>query len=52
MFGALPDVVIPKMYSELTSRRVLVMEWVEVCPFFTGYKLELLSSIDFDFCYF
>lgn len=30
MFGKLPDVVIPEMYSELTSRRVLVMEWVEV----------------------
>lgn len=30
LFGKLPDVVIPEMYSELTSRRVLVMEWVEV----------------------
>lgn len=31
LFGDLPDVVVPGMYSELTSRRVLVMEWVEVC---------------------
>ncbi|KAG0602572.1 hypothetical protein M758_10G024300 [Ceratodon purpureus] len=29
LFGSLPDVVVPEMYSELTSRRVLVMEWVE-----------------------
>lgn len=32
MFGSVPDVVIPRMHSELTSRRVLVMEWVEVRP--------------------
>ncbi|CAK9233114.1 unnamed protein product [Sphagnum troendelagicum] len=29
MFGTLPDVFIPEMFTELTSRRVLVMQWVE-----------------------
>ncbi|KAG0571260.1 hypothetical protein KC19_6G223500 [Ceratodon purpureus] len=29
LFGTLPDVLVPEMYSELTSHRVLVMEWVE-----------------------
>ncbi|XP_024396488.1 uncharacterized aarF domain-containing protein kinase At1g71810, chloroplastic isoform X3 [Physcomitrium patens] len=39
MFGNLPDVVVPKMYSELTSRRVLVMEWVE------GQRLSEVSDL-------
>ncbi|KAG6499379.1 hypothetical protein ZIOFF_039145 [Zingiber officinale] len=29
LFGGLRDVVVPEMYLEQTSRRVLVMEWVE-----------------------
>ncbi|XP_074562992.1 putative aarF domain-containing protein kinase At1g71810, chloroplastic [Curcuma longa] len=29
LFGGLQDVVVPEMYLEQTSRRVLVMEWVE-----------------------
>ncbi|KAG0566440.1 hypothetical protein M758_7G061900 [Ceratodon purpureus] len=39
MFGSLPDVVVPEMYSELTSRRVLVMEWVE------GQRLSEVSDL-------
>lgn len=39
MFGTLPDVIVPKMYSELTSRRVLVMEWVE------GQRLSEVSDL-------
>jgi aarF domain-containing kinase len=35
MFGKLPDVFIPEMFTELTSRRVLVMQWVEVSPSLT-----------------
>ncbi|KAJ7551047.1 hypothetical protein O6H91_07G131600 [Diphasiastrum complanatum] len=29
LFGKLPDVKIPEIYTELTSQRVLVMEWIE-----------------------
>ncbi|KAH7296380.1 hypothetical protein KP509_26G021700 [Ceratopteris richardii] len=28
-FGSIPEVVVPEMYAELSSRRVLVMEWIE-----------------------
>ncbi|KAI5084943.1 hypothetical protein GOP47_0001112 [Adiantum capillus-veneris] len=38
-FGSLPDVVVPEMYSELTSRRVLVMEWLE------GQKLSDVNDL-------
>jgi hypothetical protein len=49
MFGSIPDVVIPQMYSELTSRRVLVVVWVEVCPFFIRSGLERVSDFDLSF---
>ncbi|XP_059069041.1 uncharacterized aarF domain-containing protein kinase At1g71810, chloroplastic isoform X2 [Cryptomeria japonica] len=39
LFGRLPDVVIPKMYKELSSCRVLVMEWVE------GQKLSEVKDL-------
>ncbi|EFJ17140.1 hypothetical protein SELMODRAFT_115212, partial [Selaginella moellendorffii] len=29
LFGDIPDLTIPKMYKELSSQRVLIMEWVE-----------------------
>lgn len=38
-FGSLPDVAVPEMYSELSSRRVLVMEWVE------GQKLSDVNDL-------
>eukprot|EP01018_Ginkgo_biloba_P037831 Gb_11247 [translate_table: standard] len=39
LFGRLPDIVIPDMYLELSSRRVLVMEWVE------GQKLSEVKDL-------
>lgn len=39
LFGQLPDVVIPEMYLELSSRRVLIMEWVE------GQKLSEVRDL-------
>lgn len=30
LYGGLKDVLVPEMYSDLTSQRVLMMEWVEV----------------------
>ena len=30
LYGAIEDVTVPNMYVENTTRRVLVMEWVEV----------------------
>lgn len=38
-FGSLPDVVVPEMFPELTSQRVLVMEWVE------GQKLTEVNDL-------
>eukprot|EP00271_Cylindrocystis_brebissonii_P009852 TRINITY_DN2529_c0_g1_i1.p1 TRINITY_DN2529_c0_g1~~TRINITY_DN2529_c0_g1_i1.p1 ORF type:complete len:787 (-),score=123.61 TRINITY_DN2529_c0_g1_i1:392-2752(-) len=39
LFGELPDVVVPEMFPELTSQRVLVMEWIE------GQRLSEVSDI-------
>lgn len=39
LFGELPDVVVPKMYPELTSQRVLIMEWIE------GQRLSEVSDL-------
>ncbi|XP_042402546.1 uncharacterized aarF domain-containing protein kinase At1g71810, chloroplastic-like [Zingiber officinale] len=39
LFGGLRDVVVPEMYLEQTSRRVLVMEWVE------GRKLSDIKDL-------
>lgn len=39
LFGQLPEVVIPEMYLELSSRRVLIMEWVE------GQKLSEVKDL-------
>ena len=33
LYGGLPDVLVPKMYVEHSTRKVLVMEWVKVCDF-------------------
>ena len=30
LYGSIPDVVVPLMYTEYTTRKVLVMEWIEV----------------------
>lgn len=29
LYGSLPDVVVPQMYIERTTQKVLIMEWVE-----------------------
>eukprot|EP00252_Welwitschia_mirabilis_P026334 TRINITY_DN861_c0_g1_i2.p1 TRINITY_DN861_c0_g1~~TRINITY_DN861_c0_g1_i2.p1 ORF type:complete len:711 (+),score=112.46 TRINITY_DN861_c0_g1_i2:97-2229(+) len=39
LYGKLPDVVAPKMYLDLSSRRVLVMEWIE------GQKLSTVQDL-------
>lgn len=39
LFGQLPEVVIPEMYLEISSRRVLIMEWVE------GQKLSEVKDL-------
>ncbi|KAF5467681.1 hypothetical protein F2P56_011912 [Juglans regia] len=39
LYGALPDVLVPKMYVEHTTRKVLVMEWVE------GRKLSEVKDL-------
>ncbi len=28
LYGYLPDIIVPKIYTELTARRVLTMEWI------------------------
>lgn len=30
LYGSIQDVVVPLMYTEYTTRKVLVMEWIEV----------------------
>ncbi|EXB57414.1 putative aarF domain-containing protein kinase [Morus notabilis] len=39
LYGSLPDVLVPEMYLEQTTRRVLVMEWVE------GQKLSEVKNL-------
>lgn len=39
LFGQLPEIVIPEMYLEISSRRVLIMEWVE------GQKLSEVKDL-------
>ncbi|KAL2634519.1 hypothetical protein R1flu_005998 [Riccia fluitans] len=39
LFGSLPDVVVPEFYSALTSKRVLIMEWLE------GQRLSEVSDL-------
>uniref|UniRef100_A0A7C8YWW8 Protein kinase domain-containing protein n=1 Tax=Opuntia streptacantha TaxID=393608 RepID=A0A7C8YWW8_OPUST len=39
LYGSLPDVVVPQMYMEKTTQRVLIMEWVE------GKKLAEVKDI-------
>jgi hypothetical protein len=30
LYGSIQDVVVPLMYTEYTTRKVIVMEWIEV----------------------
>ncbi|KAB1220770.1 hypothetical protein CJ030_MR3G015523 [Morella rubra] len=39
LYGTIPDVVVPKMYMEHTTRKILVMEWVE------GKKLSEVKDL-------
>ncbi|XP_052118148.1 uncharacterized aarF domain-containing protein kinase At1g71810, chloroplastic isoform X1 [Arachis duranensis] len=39
LYGSIPDVVIPLMYKDYTTRKVLVMEWVE------GNKLSEVKDL-------
>ncbi|CAM6103304.1 unnamed protein product [Calypogeia fissa] len=39
LYGSLPDVIVPEFYSELTSRRVLIMQWLE------GQRLSEFSDL-------
>ncbi|KAF5749304.1 hypothetical protein HS088_TW04G01271 [Tripterygium wilfordii] len=39
LYGGIQDVLVPEMYAELTTRRVLVMEWVE------GQKLSEVKDL-------
>ncbi|MED6122329.1 hypothetical protein PIB30_038718 [Stylosanthes scabra] len=39
LYGSIPDVVIPVMYKDYTTRKVLVMEWVE------GKKLSEVKDL-------
>ncbi|KAG5059431.1 hypothetical protein JHK87_000460 [Glycine soja] len=42
LYGSIPDVVVPLMYTEYTTRKVLVMEWIEV----RAYALVIPELID------
>ncbi|KAL5980990.1 hypothetical protein ACLOJK_028910 [Asimina triloba] len=44
LYGGLQDVFIPKMYLEQSSRRVLIMEWVEV-----GVDCSLTQLLEYGF---
>ncbi|KAI3978451.1 hypothetical protein MKX01_015626 [Papaver californicum] len=44
LYGSLKDVFVPNMYVEQTSRRVLVMEWVEV-----GVYCSLSQLLEYGF---
>ncbi|KAK7380575.1 hypothetical protein VNO78_33089 [Psophocarpus tetragonolobus] len=39
LYGSIPDVVVPLMYMEYTTRKVLVMEWIE------GVKLSEVMDL-------
>ncbi|CAL0333366.1 unnamed protein product [Lupinus luteus] len=39
LYGSIPDVVVPLMYKEYTTRKVLVMEWIE------GKKLSEVKDL-------
>ncbi|KAL5173527.1 putative aarF domain-containing protein kinase, chloroplastic [Glycine soja] len=39
LYGSIPDVVVPLMYTEYTTRKVLVMEWIE------GEKLSEVKDL-------
>lgn len=39
LYGGLKDVMVPEMYEAQTTRRVLIMQWVEVFP--TPYSIFL-----------
>ncbi|TQE06521.1 hypothetical protein C1H46_007892 [Malus baccata] len=39
LYGGIPDVLVPEMYLDYTTRRVLVMEWVE------GQKLSEVNDL-------
>ncbi|KAL2335002.1 hypothetical protein Fmac_016215 [Flemingia macrophylla] len=39
LYGSIPDVVVPLMYMEYTTRKVLVMEWIE------GEKLSEVKDL-------
>ncbi|KAK7277358.1 hypothetical protein RIF29_18509 [Crotalaria pallida] len=39
LYGSIPDVVVPLMYTEYTTRKVLVMEWIE------GKKLSEVKDL-------
>lgn len=45
LYGDIKDVVVPKMYLEETTSKVLVMEWVEV----NFLCVQLYSRISFMF---
>lgn len=44
LYGGIPDVLVPEMYLDYTTRRVLVMEWVEVIAI--AVVLSLFTSLD------
>lgn len=39
LYGSIQDVVVPLMYTEYTTRKVLVMEWIE------GRKLSEVKDL-------
>jgi predicted unusual protein kinase regulating ubiquinone biosynthesis (AarF/ABC1/UbiB family) len=40
LYAGVKDVFVPKMYSDLTTRKVLVMEWVD------GFRLTDSANLD------
>ncbi len=40
LYGSVEDVFVPKVYSELTTSKVLTMEWIE------GFRLTDVKSLD------
>lgn len=41
LYGSLRDVVVPEMHMEYTTRRVLIMDWVEVIGIPSLWKIHL-----------
>lgn len=44
LYGSIPDVAVPLMFTDYTTRKVLVMEWIEVFYWFL-FAHQILARI-------